>query len=383
MEDASLGTSSLAIPPPVNRPLSVRCCTWNIGGTSIDDLGALGPLVAPGGVGADVIAFGVQECVELNFWNIVIANETGDTDVQRKLMDKIFRELMKATGIEYELVEAVGLVGLFMMVFVRPELACQVENVGRDHVKTGAISGIFGNKGGVRVSFNLAQWELCFVNVHLAAGVGSDKMAARHEDLKAIMSTGFQKERPNGKTPNHKASVHRVTIICGDFNCRLELPEGLNWPPTEDRAEWLAYDELTRSMQQVSRHGYELFEYTEGRIDFMPTYKYKFGSGVLDRKRVPAWCDRILYKTIDGVPVDLLDYRSVEVLDATDHMPVTALFCLGSDNGLTSSVVRRLSGVGTVSSQKLNRIADSFKCFGGICSSSIKPVAGDRLEILP
>lgn len=377
---ASLGTPNSAMLQPANRLLNVRCCTWNIGGCSTDDLGSLGPLVAPDGVGADVIAFGVQECVGLTFWNIVIADESGDADVHNTLINKILRELMSAAGIAYELVTTVGLVGLFMMVFVRPELKGEVCNVARDNVKTGSIlgvSGIAGNKGGVRVRFNLAQWELCFVNLHLAAGVGSDKEDARHEDLKAIMSTPFQKESRSGKNSNHKASTHRVTILCGDFNFRLELPEGLDWPPTEDRMEWLAYDELTRSMQQATRHGYELSNYTEGRIYFMPTYRYEWGSGVLDRRRVPAWCDRIFYKAADAVPVDLLEYRSVEVLDRTDHMPVTALFQLGSENGSTSSVVRKIS------SQTSNRISDSFKCWGSICSPRIKPVAGDHLDMFP
>lgn len=72
--------------------------------------------------------------------------------------------------------------------------------------------------------------------------------------------------------------------------------------------------------------------YHEGVINFPPTYKYDVNSDNFDsseKKRSPAWCDRVLWTEKDGQKenhIKLVAYRSHPECKASDHKPVSALF---------------------------------------------------------
>ena len=67
--------------------------------------------------------------------------------------------------------------------------------------------------------------------------------------------------------------------------------------------------------------------YSEADITFMPTYKYLNGTGTYDKKRGPAWTDRIMWKGSGGYAhkVGCEWYGRHELMDS-DHKPVTGLF---------------------------------------------------------
>jgi len=59
--------------------------------------------------------------------------------------------------------------------------------------------------------------------------------------------------------------------------------------------ELYAHDQLNplNNARNPLRH------FSEMKLDFAPTYKYDLGTDVYDtsdKKRIPAWCDRILWK---------------------------------------------------------------------------------------
>ena len=59
----------------------------------------------------------------------------------------------------------------------------------------------------------------------------------------------------------------------------------------------------------------------------MPTYKFDKGTNVYDtskKQRVPAWCDRILWKRHPKIKQQLL--RSLPDIKFSDHRPVFAQF---------------------------------------------------------
>lgn len=66
--------------------------------------------------------------------------------------------------------------------------------------------------------------------------------------------------------------------------------------------------------------------YAEGQLNFAPTYKYDDHSEIYDtsqKKRIPAWTDRILYE--DNNMLELVGYGRRENM-FSDHRPVIAIF---------------------------------------------------------
>lgn len=66
--------------------------------------------------------------------------------------------------------------------------------------------------------------------------------------------------------------------------------------------------------------------YTEGKINFEPTYKYDVGTDTYDtseKRRAPAYCDRVLWK---GKGIEQMTYNSVMEIRQSDHKPVYAIF---------------------------------------------------------
>eukprot|EP00435_Cladocopium_sp_Y103_P029124 s845_g7.t1 len=120
-----------------------------------------------------------------------------------------------------------------------------------------------------------------------------------------------------------------------------DLPKEAQWE-SETQEEWLLRDQIM--LGQVS----SLRGFREGVITFAPTYKYKIGTNMLNTKRAPAWCDRVVFKVDASCRAELLEYLSFPTLKLTsvtgpqngdsresvsnkekDHHPVTALFEIG------------------------------------------------------
>lgn len=59
----------------------------------------------------------------------------------------------------------------------------------------------------------------------------------------------------------------------------------------------------------------------------MPTYKYIKKSNQYDFKRVPSWCDRILYKSTP-LKLGVRHYDRKENISNSDHKPVFGVFNL-------------------------------------------------------
>merc|ERR1719191_2195226 len=79
----------------------------------------------------------------------------------------------------------------------------------------------------------------------------------------------------------------------------------------------LRYDQFLAGMSQHLRS----MGIQESPITFPPTYRLVRGSDDFDSKREPAWCDRVLYKSIGA---SLLRYRAVSSLKKSDHRAVCA-----------------------------------------------------------
>jgi len=122
---------------------------------------------------------------------------------------------------------------------------------------------------------------------------------------------------------------HEICIINGDLNYRIDtMPRDtvIAAIRSNNLTKLLERDQLVMSRRKIP--SFRLRAFTEAPITFAPTYKYDVGSDNYDsseKKRVPAWCDRILYR--GSKCIRQLDYRRHE-LRASDHRPVSGSFVL-------------------------------------------------------
>uniref|UniRef100_A0A7S0RWX6 Inositol polyphosphate-related phosphatase domain-containing protein n=1 Tax=Chlamydomonas leiostraca TaxID=1034604 RepID=A0A7S0RWX6_9CHLO len=278
------------------------------------------------------------------------------------------------------------LVGTYISTWVRASLLPHVKGVQVTHVATG-FGGYLGNKGAVVVRVQVYDSPIVFVNSHLSAGSQDGDEAKRNADVAEILKRtdfSFNGDAPGAMAspsaflvsatlgaghwgPMKGIADHGNAIWMGDLNYRI-APSVL--PDEEARKHLragrlqplLEADQLCREMK-----GGRVFEgWREGPITFAPTFKFKVGthhylgeplpvsastkSVVADgdaaaaegtqeggggsddeeggaekqRKRTPAWCDRVLWLPLRG-ELHQLAYSRSEII-ASDHKPVCAAF---------------------------------------------------------
>ncbi|PWZ33540.1 Type IV inositol polyphosphate 5-phosphatase 3 [Zea mays] len=225
------------------------------------------------------------------------------------------------------------MVGIFLTVWVRRGLRKCVQSLKVSTVGVGAM-GYIGNKGAVSVSMSVYQTMFCFVCSHLAAGEKPGDVHKRNADVHEIRRRTRFAAPGDLQLPRNIHDHDRIFWL-GDLNYRLdasyerahELISAGSW------RELAETDQLKREL----RKGRAFDGWTEGVLEFAPTYKYELGSrryvGVGDHqgqsqsqrgggRRTPAWCDRVLSY---GKGLRLLGYRRSE-LALSDHRPVTATY---------------------------------------------------------
>jgi hypothetical protein len=175
---------------------------------------------------------------------------------------------------------------------------------------------------------------MCFVNCHLAAGQSQTK--DRNTDISLILeSTILPAERDLtvrqdsfiGGGDGSMIMDHEICVVNGDLNYRIDTmgrDTVVNAVKANNLSKLLERDQLLASKRK--NPWFRLCAFHELPITFAPTYKYDVGTDSYDtseKKRAPAWCDRLLYRGHDRV--SQLDYRRHEVR-VSDHRPVSGMF---------------------------------------------------------
>eukprot|EP00945_MAST-04E_sp_MAST-4E-sp1_P001097 g1097.t1 len=352
------------------KPTNLFVSTFNVNGKKPGD-GSLRAWLShngtfPGkGNMPSLYVVGFQEIVDLSAANVIATDSESHTRtlMWQDLLQNEINAIAKPRGIVYEPVAYKYLVGVALCIFVSSEHREHVGGVQSANAASG-IMGVLGNKGGSSIRFQFYDTTVCFVCSHLAAHRGN--VGGRNSDFASILEkTEFKHQSGDdqaAKAPAHLSTVsseshadgtfgildHDVVVWLGDLNYRIM--EGVTIDVAYEMIEegnrgidyLLKWDQLNR--ERDAGRAFQSFE--EGDIRFLPSYKFIPGTDQFDNRkekkmRVPAWCDRVLWRVRSGnqstTPdtgdggrpfVELVDYARVDSIDVSDHKPVAAIFSL-------------------------------------------------------
>jgi len=297
--------------------LNVLVCSWNVGNEEPKEEELRQYLITPTD-DTDIVAVGVQEC----------AYKAANGEKQ----DPHFDNIVKACcGAGFYKVSCHHLWEMRLYVYARTEHKEKISNVVEAKEATG-IAHILGNKGGLITKFDYDDAaggraaSLCFISCHLAAHQGKTK--DRNGNIEEICR--------NARIENKALDVttqFNHTFFFGDLNYRIDLPDGVGLEESEqwamvkshiDAGEWdklYAGDQLASCLRQEKC----LDGFVDTKPQFMPTFKVlRQAATTYKDQRIPAYCDRILTKSMPGCASHLTNtmFKNCPEVSTSDHKPV-------------------------------------------------------------
>lgn len=340
--------------------------TWNVAeGRATQDslISWLGSAVKD----VDFVAVGLQE-VEMGagFLAMSAARETMQVGLEGSTAGQWWLDMIGKTLDEGSSFHRVGfrqLAGMLIGVWVRNNIRSNVGDVDLAAVPCGFGNAI-GNKGGVGLRMRIYGRMICFVNCHFAAHL--DAVNRRNADFDHVYKT-MSFTRPSNllntsaagvssmvrlanamggvsvdELPLPELSEADMVVFLGDFNYRLD---DISYDEARDFISQRSFDWLREKDQMhIEMKAGSVFQgMREAVITFPPTYKFErhqpglagYDSG--EKRRIPAWCDRVLYRDSRtdssdtcslNCPVvsSVLQYEACMDVTDSDHKPVRCIF---------------------------------------------------------
>ncbi|GKU92310.1 hypothetical protein SLEP1_g6055 [Rubroshorea leprosula] len=376
--------------------------TWNVGQGRAPYEALMSWL---GSVSSDVgiVAVGLQE-VEMGagFLAMSAAKETvglEGSSIGNWWLDAIGKALEENTT--FERLGSRQLAGLLVSLWVRKSIRMHVGDVDAGAVPCGFGRAI-GNKGGVGLRVRVYDRLMCVVNCHLAAHL--EAVNRRNADFDHIYknmsftrsSTGLNTAAgvatashltrgPNAsggnseeqKEPKPELADADMVIFFGDFNYRLF---GISYDEARDFVSQRCFDWLREKDQlRAEMKAGKVFQgMREALIQFPPTYKFErhrpglagYDSG--EKKRIPAWCDRVIYRDNRSGEVNdcslecpvissILLYEACMDVNESDHKPVRCKLHVKIAH-VDRSIKRKLFGEIIQSNEKIRSFLEELRC---------------------
>ncbi|KAL9933319.1 hypothetical protein V8E36_008037 [Tilletia maclaganii] len=267
---------------------------------------------------ADVLVFGFQELIDLEKKSLtaktLLVGKKRFADHMGAKVSANYAEwheaisravLIYASPTEpYQLIASDSLVGLFTLVFVRRAELGHIRDAATGVTRVG-LGGRYGNKGAIATRFVIDDTSVSFVNCHLSAGQRAVKR--RNQDVADILEDtdvfAQTVENTDAFVPGGDGRMildHTLCFLSGDLNYRIDQHRDTTISLIKQRQldVLLSLDQLRTQM--ATNPTCRLRYFTEAYpLNFIPTYKYDKGTHDWDtsnKQRIPAWCDRILWR---------------------------------------------------------------------------------------
>uniref|UniRef100_A0A5B7APP4 Putative type I inositol 1,4,5-trisphosphate 5-phosphatase 12-like n=1 Tax=Davidia involucrata TaxID=16924 RepID=A0A5B7APP4_DAVIN len=373
--------------------------TWNVGqrAASHDSLMSwLGSTVSDVGI----VVVGLQE-VEMGAGFLAMSAAKETVGLEGSSIGQWWQDTIGKTLDEGSAFERVGsrqLAGLLIAIWVRKDLRTHVGDLDVAAVACG-LGRAIGNKGGVGLRLRVHDRIMCFVNCHFAAHL--EAVNRRNADFDHIFRTMVFSRSSNllntaaagvsssvqtlrgtnipGINPEEGkpelAEADMVTFL-GDFNYRLF---GISYDEARDFVSQRCFDWLREKDQlRAEMEAGKVFQgFREALIRFPPTYKFERGKAGLggydsgEKKRIPAWCDRILCRDNRPASVSecslecpvvssILQYEACMDVTESDHKPVRCKFNVEIAH-VDRSVRRQEFGKIIKSNDQINSLLEDFR----------------------
>ena len=188
-------------------------------------------------------------------------------------------------GKDYAWLHPETLGGIHLIIFIKSIHKNYILNYYKEYIKTG-FYGLMANKGGIGIGFKMYNISFFFINCHLSCGFNN--RLSRNYDFDYIK-----------KTIHPQLEKFDVVIWMGDFNYRVNktMEEIEEIYKSKKEMDLLEYDQMN---YEIKNYNLKAFGFKEGKINFLPTYKYRDdykNEIVCDMpEHIPSWTDRIIYK---------------------------------------------------------------------------------------
>ncbi|KAG1330845.1 Type II inositol polyphosphate 5-phosphatase 15 [Cocos nucifera] len=240
--------------------------------------------------------------------------------------------------------------------------------------------------GAVGLRMRVYHRTMCFVNCHFAAHL--EAVSRRNADFNHVYQTmAFSRPSvgPQGAAAGATSvQLHRGVNVC-TRSCGF-LYDSLNkdsliasYDEARDMVSQRCFDWLRDKDQlRAEMKAGKVFQgMREGQIKFPPTYKFErhraglSGYDSSEKKRIPAWCDRILYRDSRSISVaecslecpvvsSITMYEACMDVTDSDHKPVRCIFSV--EIARVDELTRRQEyGEIIASNEKIRSLLEEFR----------------------